>query len=478
MRISQHPIIDFPTDRKKITFQFNSKKITAFEGDTIASALHAAGIHVLSRSLNRQRPRGFFCAIGKCSSCEMEVNSVPNVKTCIEPVKDGMVVKSQIGWGDLPDTAETRKFERADIPETETDVAIVGGGPAGLSAAIEAAKHGARALVMDENHLIGGQLIKQTHMFFGSKEHYARIRGFDIAEKLMEQCRELNVEIFEGCAVIGYFHPHQLAAVKDNRLIKIKAKKVIFACGASENMLSFEGNDLPGVYGAGGVQTLMNVYGVIPAERILMVGAGNIGVIVSYQLLQAGVDVVSVVEAAPKIGAYQVHASKLVRCGVPILTSHTIKRAYGQDKVEGATIVKLDEKWEEVPGTEQDLKLDGVCLAVGLNPASELFYQAGCRMLYISELGGNVVWRDENMETSQKGVFVAGDVAGIEEASSAMLEGRLAGISAVESLTGGTAQIKQTKKEIFEGLSSLRAGPFGEKVRVGETKLKEASQDE
>jgi len=478
MRITNHPILDFPVERKRVKFTFNGKEITALEGDTIAAALHAAGIRVLSYSLKQHRPRGFFCAIGKCSSCEMEVDGVPNVKTCIEPVREGMVVRSQTGWGKFPRIFEKHSYERAKVPVMETDVAIVGAGAAGLSAAIEAARQGAKVLLMDENPQIGGQLIKQTHMFFGSKEHYARVRGVDIAKILLEQCRQLHVKILTETSVIGYYHSHELAAIKQNQLIKVEAEKVIVATGASENMLSFEGNDLPGVYGAGGIQTLMNVYGVLPARRILMVGAGNIGVIVSYQLLQAGVEVVAVVEAASGIGAYQVHASKLVRCGVPIFTSHSIKRAFGKEKVEGATIVKLNEKWEEIPGTEKDVEVDAICLAVGLNPASELFFQAGCRMLYIPELGGNVVWHDENMETSVSGLYVAGDVAGIEEASSAMLEGRMAGLSAVEGLKGKSEQIDILKAEVRKGLAALREGPFGNKVRIGEQKMKEASFNE
>lgn len=475
MRIVEHPILNFPP-QKEINFLFDDRTITAAEGDTIASALHAAGVKVLSHSQKHHQPRGFFCAIGKCSSCLMEVDGIPNVKTCLVPAKEGMIIRSQTGWGKMPDDYRTKNHSRKTPLSIKTEIAIVGAGPAGLSAAVYAAKLGAKVLVMDENHIVGGQLIKQTHMFFGSKEHYARTRGIDIGKKLIEQCQGLDVEIFTNCSVIGYFHPHQLAVVKDNRLVKIEAKQVIVATGASENMLMFEGNDLPGVYGAGAIQTLMNVYGVSPGKRVLMVGAGNIGVIVSYQLLQAGVEVAAVVEALPTIGAYQVHASKLVRCGVPILTSHTIKRAFGSDKVAGATIVKLNDKWQEVPGTEQDVDIDTICLSVGLNPASEILSQAGCKMVYIPELGGHVAWHDENMQTSVPGIFVAGDVSGIEEASSAMLEGRLAGIAAVENLNGRSDKIAALKNEVYQGLQSLREGPFGEKTRIGEQKMQEAFQ--
>ncbi|MBN1155609.1 FAD-dependent oxidoreductase [candidate division KSB1 bacterium] len=474
MRLRNHPILEFK-EQRVIHFTFDGQDITALEGDTIAAALHAAGIRTLSHSLRRHHPRGLFCAIGKCSSCLMEVDGCPNVKTCLVPVKDGMVVKSQDGWGRFPSATSRKDYQRKEIPTRETDIAIVGAGPAGLSAAIYAARLGARVMVMDENYLVGGQLIKQTHMFFGSKDHYAKTRGIDIGTLLRQQCDELAIEILTECSVIGYYHPHELAMVHKRKLNHVKAKAVIIATGASENMLTFPGNDLPGVYGAGAIQTLMNVYKVKPAERVLMVGAGNIGVIVSYQLLQAGVDVVAVVEATPKIGAYQVHASKLVRCGVPILTSHSIVKAYGNESVEGAVVAQLDNKWNIIPGTERDVAIDTICLSVGLNPASEILDQAGCRMLYIPELGGQVAVIDRNMETSVSGLYVAGDVSGIEEASSAMLEGRLAGVAAVQSLHGSSPQIEKLKHEIQSGLDALRTGPFGEKTRIGNKIMTEAA---
>ncbi len=473
MRIEKHPIIEFPRG-KKISFNFDGKTITAYQGETIAAALHASGIRVLSRSIKYQRPRGFFCAIGKCSSCMMEVDGIPNVKTCMVIAEEGMTVRTQTGWGKLKEIkrGSNNRYIRREIPTLETDVAIVGAGPAGLSAAIYASRFGAKVAVFEENNRVGGQLIKQTHMFFGSKEHHAKTRGIDISKKLIDELND-NVKLYTETPVIGYYHPYQLAIIRNHRLFCVRAKKIIVATGASENMLSFPNNDLPGVYGAGAVQTLMNVYGVLPGRRVLMVGAGNIGVIVAYQLLQAGVDVDCVVEALPKIGAYQVHASKLRRCGVPILTRHTIKKALGKDRVEGATIVEIDENWDEIKGTERDIDVDVICLSVGLKPTVEIFAQAGCRMVNIPELGGEVPFRNENMETSVDSIYVAGDASSIEEASSAMLEGRLAGLDAVEKLKGSTPEITRLKEHVKKSLKELREGPFGEKIREGEKKMLE-----
>lgn len=471
MRINEHPILEFKRG-KLIHFIFNNQIIEAYEGETIAAALHANGVRVLSLSSHLQRPRGFFCAIGKCSSCLMEVDGIPNVKTCLVLAKEGMVVQNQSGKGKIANFQSELNFTTREIPTLETDIAIIGGGPAGLSAAIYAGKSGARSMIFDENNQPGGQLIKQTHMFFGSREHYARIRGIDISQKLLTEIEQLPVQIFTNTSVIGYFHPHTLAIIQAGELTKIVAQKTVVATGATENMLTFENNDLPGVYGAGAVQTLMNVYGILPGKRVLMVGAGNIGVIVSYQLLQAGVDVVAIVEAQPTIGAYQVHASKVARMGVPILTSYTIKRAIGTEKVEAVEIVQLNEKWEEIKGTELIKEVDTICLSVGLNPSSEILSQAGAQMRYIPALGGNVALHDDDLQTTVPGLYVAGDVSGIEEASSAMLEGRLAGLAAAESLLGTSEKIKLLKEEIRSGLAKLREGPFGDKTRRGTNQLK------
>jgi sarcosine oxidase subunit alpha len=237
-----------------------------------------------------------------------------------------------------------------------------------------------------------------------------------------------------------------------------------------ENMLAFPGNDLPGVYGAGGVQTLMNVYGIKPGNRVLMVGAGNVGLIVSYQLLQAGVAVDRVVEVLPKIGGYHVHAAKLRRCGVPIFTSHTIKEAYGKDQVEGAVVVAVDNRLQPRAGTEEDVHCDTICLAVGLTPSIRLLEHLGVRTMFIPEAGGHVAIHDSCMQTSVKGIYVAGDSSGIEEASTAMIEGQLAGVSAAASL-GYDKNACEIKRTCRNTLALFRSGPFGEVPRMCKEKI-------
>lgn len=350
----------------------------------------------------------------------------------------------------------------------KTDIAIIGAGPAGLNAAISAASMGAKVLILERDDFIGGQLIKQTHKFFGSREQHASVRGLDIASLLYEQVKEnKNIELKLGATVLGYYEDGVITAEYQGRFIKIKAEKYIVATGAAEKNLLFPNNDLPGVYGAGAVQTLTNVYGVLPGKRVLMVGSGNIGLIVSYQLLQAGVEIAGIIEAAPKIGGYLVHAAKIRRAGVPIYTSHTIKEAYGASAVEGAVIWQLDEHWKPIAGTELDIQADVICVAVGLAPLTELLWQAGCAMKFIPQLGGHVPVRDENLRTTVAGIYVAGDVSGVEEASAAMVEGKLAGLTAAADLGYSNDRFAELRQEALNQLAQLRSGPAGEKIRSG-----------
>jgi len=345
----------------------------------------------------------------------------------------------------------------------QTEIAIVGAGPAGLTAAIEARNCGARVILIDENQRPGGQLFKQIHKFFGSHKHYAGVRGYVIGEQLLRDCQRLKVSVMLETVVWGIFGDHQLGIVSKSGSAVMKAGKVILATGASENPLAFPGWTLPGVMGAGAVQTMMNIHRVLPGRQALIVGSGNVGLIVAYQLLQAGANVLAVLESAPLVGGYFVHAAKLLRSGVPILTSHTIAEARGSDCVEEAIVIALDNNYQTIAGTEKAFNVDLICIAVGLSPEAGLCRMAGCQFEYLQELGGHVPIHDERMETSVPDLYVAGDLAGVEEASTAMEEGRLAGLAASTALGYISEREFEEKAHVIQQrLSSLRMGPFGE----------------
>ncbi len=346
------------------------------------------------------------------------------------------------------------------------DLIIVGAGPSGLSAAIEAAKTGMHVIVFDENARPGGQLFKQIHKFFGSKEHKAKIRGFRIGEELLKEANELGVNVVLNATVIGLYQDKEIVVRIGEEIRHVKGDAIIIATGASENMVPFDGWTLPGVMGAGAAQTLMNLYGVKPGNHILMLGSGNVGLVIGFQLLQAGCDVVALVDAAPKIGGYGVHASKIVRTGVPVYTSHTILKAEGTDHVTGVVIAEVDSHFQFIKGTEKHFDVDTICVAVGLSPMSQLLKMAGCKMEDNPKRGGQVPICDEHGQTSIPGIFVAGDVSGIEEASSAMIEGRMAGVEAAQYLGYMDEKGKETSLlSLDKALDGLRQGMFAPKNR-------------
>ncbi len=356
------------------------------------------------------------------------------------------------------------------------DLVIVGSGPAGLSAAKIALEAGIKVTIIERAHVLGGQLVKQTHKFFGSKSEYAKTRGIDIARILINELKDYsNLEILKDATVVGMYPDYVITIYMENQYLKYKARSIIIATGASEKFLAFENNDLPGIYGAGAVQTLMNQYGIIPAKEVVMVGSGNIGLIVSYQLIQAGVKVKAVLEASSHIGGYLVHAAKLVRLGVPILTRTTVKRANGNKRLESIETIKLDDSWKEIPNTETKIDCDALCISVGLTPLHQLLSMANIDMVYINELGGLVPKKNEDYETSMSGVFVCGDVTGIEEASSAMIEGKIAGLMASKTLNKQHKYFYELKEKYLNQLNNLRQGSSGTKIRIGLKKVGEAN---
>lgn len=353
----------------------------------------------------------------------------------------------------------------------QRDVLVIGAGPAGLAASIEAGKAGADVLLVDLNMQPGGQLFKQIHKFFGSSAHRSGTRGYDIGKQLLRESKEAGVEIWMQSTVIGIFPGNKIGIEKgldngDKEMITLQAKKIIIATGASENAIRFEGWTTPGVMGAGAAQTMINVNHVKPGKKIVMLGTGNVGLIVSYQLMQAGCDVVALVEAAPKIGGYAVHAAKIRRAGVPIHLCHTIIEAKkGTDGcVCGCVIAKVDDKFQPIPGTEETIECDTIALAAGLKPTMDLVKLAGCKLTFNGPFGGYIPLHNEKMETSIEGVFVAGDTTGVEEANTALEEGKIAGISAAEELgLISSENADLMREEIWKRLDSLRLGPFGER---------------
>ena len=336
-------------------------------------------------------------------------------------------------------------------------MAVIGAGPAGLCAALEAARAGVSVVVLDENDRGGGQLFKQIHRFFGSRHHGAGRRGFEIAVDLIEDCLQAGVEVRLSSTVLAFFAGGELMIDGPDDVYLLVPEATVVATGASEKSLAFPGWTLPGIMGAGAAQTLVNVHGVLPGKRVLMAGSGNVGLIVTYQLLQAGAEVVGIVDIADRVGGYGVHHDRVSREGVPFYLRHRLLAAEGEQGVESVVVENMDDS------SALRFRADSLCLALGLTPLAELAAMRGCRMVYEDALGGFLPWHDGHMRTDRDRVYVAGDAAGVEEASVAMEEGRMAGLSAAEDLEALNArQAARRKASVRKRLEGLRGGPYGE----------------
>ena len=471
-RIYEHPILDFRRGRR-VKFYYKDKVVEAYEGESILAALYAVGYRVFNRSPKLGLPRGAYCMIGKCSSCLSIVDGVPNTRICIEPVREGVRVEPQTGLADIRGAV---KEEPVRTEKIEADLLVIGGGPAGLKAALVAAKHGADVVLVNDHFVLGGQLVKQTHKFFGSRDYFGGTRGFRIAEILFKKIKEYNnIHVYTNAFAYGYFKNGVVGvAVHGENPVNliVKARTIIAAPGAAEKGLDFEGNYLPGVMGAGGAQTLMNQYGVRPGDKAVVIGSGNVGLIIAYQLLQAGVKVEALAEILPRIGGWFVHAAKIRRLGVRIMTRHSIVRAIGTDRVEKAVLQAYDEHFRPVPGTEKEFDVDLVLISIGLQPDTKFFAQAGAVMKWVPEAGGLVPIRTWGQETSVENLFVAGDASGIEEATTAFIEGEIAAYSALLKLGLGGSDAEEKRKKLIDFLwNEYRMAPVVRRAREGKLKV-------
>jgi len=441
-RITEHPILPIP-EFEEIEFYWQDKPLKAHKGETIAAALFANGIHVFGHHPKDGSPLGIFCANGQCSQCMVIANGKP-LKSCMEEVTAGMRVHPNDGYPELPAVKDPPQLN--SIPEVTIPVLIIGAGPAGLSAAIELGKLGVETLLIDDKHRLGGKLVLQTHRFFGSAEAvFAGTRGIDIASKLEAEVKNYpSVQIWTKSTCLAVFSDKKVGVLRDGKkYFLIQPQVLLVASGAREKFIGFRGNTLPGVYGAGAFQTLVNRDLVRPAEKLFIVGGGNVGLIAGYHALQAGIGVVGLVEALPVCGGYKVHKDKLVRMGVPIYTSHTILSANGTDRVESVTIAAVDDQFKPIAGTEQSFECDSVLIAVGLDPVNEFYKKAV----------------DFNIPA-----FIAGDAEEIAEASAAIFSGKIRGLEIAKSLGLPVGEIPAEWYETGQILKSKPGQVFTEEL--------------
>ena len=447
---------------RTISFDFDGKPVEAFEGDTIGSALQASGRQVLSRSFKYHRPRGLFCCAGQCPNCLVDVDGWPGVRACTEPVREGMrvshmnaspslefdvmnatdrfgkpftppgfyyktfirprrlwplyerVLRRAAGLGRLARRQADREW-RTEYRRRHADVLVIGGGVAGLSAALRAAEIGADVVLVDDGPELGGTVLAGD--------------GAGRAAELGALVRAAGVEVLAPAAALGFFDGI-VPVWSQSTLHQIRADRHVAATGSIEQPLMFEGNDLPGVMLCSGARRLASLYRVSPGSKAVVATVGDSGVEAALALGEAGVSVLAVADARRE-GPAEELVARLEQARIPLLRGRGVVRALGRRRVEGAVLGDLDEAGGWTGANESRIECDLIAVSGGTMPATSLLLQAGAKARWDEARGAYLP------EGAPPGIHTAGAVAGHSANDQAETSGAVAGAEAALSLELG-----------------------------------------
>ena len=457
-----------------VEFDFNGRKIQGFRGDTVASALSAAGTSIFSRSFKYHRPRGLLCVAGNCPNCLLTVDGEPNVRSCMRPIQPGMKVKHQNAWPSLGlDVLSVldrlhwlmpvgfyykalhrpkvlwllaRRFIRrvgglgsiniASVHDKHyqhrsrhTAVAVVGGGPAGMAAALSAAGQGARVVLIDDQPELGGHL-RSSHQNVESVPGYADQPGFQLAQAMAASVAQAsNIEVMSNATVFGFYQDNLLGILNEDALVRLRAGKVVLATGSYETPVLFEDNDLPGIMLASAARRLVGLYGVRPGTTAVVATETDRGYSAALELIDAGVEVSAVCDSRP--ASTESGAAQAVRDrGVRVLNEHRVVKALGKGRVKAAVIAAND---NGEAGRKERLRCDLICMSGGYQPVDALLHQAGGSSKFDPVLAESV---PQELPT---GILTAGEVSGFHDVGTSVLQGRLAGERAAAEVSDESA---------------------------------------
>ena len=355
-------------------------------------------------------------------------------------------------------------------PEGAYDVAVVGSGPGGIMAATVAAQAGAGVALIERSDRAGGRLDLQVQILQGPRSIYRGHSGVAFCRGLLNDFDAAGGQLLLNATVSAVEPPSResgafrLTYSAPQGPAAIMALSVVLATGSVEPAANFPGADLGGVLLSNDVQRMVNVEGRLPGRRVLMVGSDNAGLLIAADLMDAGAEVVAVVDEAPAVVGREVNAAPLRAKGVEILTSTRVLAVLGPATVSSAIVA-------DVSGQERALRVDTVCLSPPRAPDSELAFQAGCPVHSVDVLGGPVPIHGRDMGTAVPGLYVCGDLAGVENGAVALESGRLAGLSAARGLGFSHPDAEALERLARARLGHLRRGRRGLARRQAKSEL-------
>jgi len=449
-------------------FSYDGQELPAYPGDTVASALFAAGRRIFSRSFKYHRPRGLLCCSGDCPNCIMEIDGKPNMRACRTAVKHGTRVFSQHAWPSV-DHDVLRIIERFErlLPigfyyktlykprflwrvaepiirrlagmgrirpgeqghsEFEyqyefVDVLVVGGGPAGMQAALTSAAAGASVLLVDNETRLGGHLRYESHPYqYKASEH----PGHEVAKLLEADVNsEPRIRVLSEATAFGGYEGNLIPVLQGNTLIHVRYQSLIVATGCHQYPSVFRNNDLPGVMLSRAALRLINLFGLLPGKNVVIGTSNDEGYFAALECLRAGMKVVALVDARPA-ASNTAEASQLLSANVPILTGMMIREAHGTSAVSAATIGRADGSPDS---GERTMACDVILLSTAWQGNSALLFQLGCTLDLDKDLGQPIP------ASMPPGIFAAGEVLGFRSLPEILHSGTASGMAARQHLT-------------------------------------------
>lgn len=324
-----------------------------------------------------------------------------------------------------------------------TELAVIGAGPGGLSAAITAAQAGLQVTLLDEYHRPGGQFLRGAHH---EEPAPSKTKMEKLSRNLLDQLPSQNIDVRTGTLVWG-IEDHRLALHSSHGTEWVEARKIIIATGARELASPFPGWTLPGVMTVGAAQILVKEHGVLPGKRILLAGSGPLLLATASALgkSEQDVSILGILEATHPLSWMKYtpvvlgnldrvqegwqYARSLFANKIPYRFGYAVIRAKGKDRLTGATIARIDRQGNPIQESEQHISLDTLCIGFGFVPNTELTQLAGCAHEYLPERGGWVPITDETLQTSVPGIYAIGETAGVGGAKTALIQGLIAGLA-------------------------------------------------